>query len=77
LALATLSPTVALETGLTIPPNRVEEWMWLEQICINQDDDEEKAQQISFMIDIYRSAKQILIYIGPWGGHHPRHPLAD
>ncbi|KAJ3541188.1 hypothetical protein NM208_g4725 [Fusarium decemcellulare] len=39
--------------------------LWIDAICINQDDLTERGQQVSRMRDIYRSAWQVVIWIGP------------
>jgi hypothetical protein len=39
--------------------------IWIDAISINQDDDEEKAVQVSRMGDIYRTAHQVLAWLGP------------
>ncbi|PMD45966.1 HET-domain-containing protein, partial [Hyaloscypha variabilis F] len=39
--------------------------LWVDAICINQQDTEEKTQQVQQMTDIYRRAKQVLIWLGP------------
>ncbi|KAH7184642.1 heterokaryon incompatibility protein-domain-containing protein [Fusarium flagelliforme] len=38
--------------------------MWIDQICINQDDNIEKAQQIPLMSRIYRLATNTVIWLG-------------
>ena len=38
--------------------------IWADQICINQDDRDEKAAQLSIMVDIYTSAKCVIIWLG-------------
>ncbi|KAE9373784.1 hypothetical protein N431DRAFT_407479 [Stipitochalara longipes BDJ] len=44
--------------------------LWIDAICINQRDPEEKNQQLSIMIDIYAEAEETLIWMGfnntPW-----------
>ncbi|KAF4780098.1 hypothetical protein HER10_EVM0009359 [Colletotrichum scovillei] len=38
--------------------------MWIDQICINQGDNEEKAQQIPLMSRIYQNAMNTVIWLG-------------
>ncbi|KAL9074303.1 MAG: hypothetical protein Q9157_004425, partial [Trypethelium eluteriae] len=38
--------------------------IWADQICINQNDRDEKAAQLSIMVDIYTSAKCVIIWLG-------------
>jgi hypothetical protein len=38
--------------------------IWIDAICINQDDDDEKEIQIAFMKDIYMSAKVVYVWLG-------------
>jgi len=38
--------------------------IWIDAICINQNDDEEKETQIAFMKDIYMSAKVVYVWLG-------------
>ncbi|WPV30485.1 Heterokaryon incompatibility protein 6, OR allele [Fulvia fulva] len=38
--------------------------IWIDAVCINQDDDREKGQQVSIMGDIYRCSKQNIVYFG-------------
>ena len=40
------------------------EWIWIDQICINQDDDLERALQVSMMKDIYTSSEGTIIWLG-------------
>ncbi|KAN0121899.1 HET domain containing protein [Hyaloscypha variabilis] len=39
-------------------------WIWIDAICINQKDDEEKADQIPLMEKIYSRAQHVLVYLG-------------
>jgi hypothetical protein len=39
--------------------------LWVDQICINQNDDDEKSQQVGLMRTIYKSCSQCLIWLGP------------
>jgi hypothetical protein len=44
--------------------------LWIDQICINQADNEEKTSQIPLMRDIYRDATNTIVWLGeieePW-----------
>jgi hypothetical protein len=39
--------------------------LWVDAICINQDDGVEKSHQVRIMGSIYRSAERVLIWLGP------------
>jgi hypothetical protein len=38
--------------------------VWVDQICINQEDDDEKAEQVARMGEIYSKAEIVLIWMG-------------
>ncbi|KAH7333313.1 heterokaryon incompatibility protein-domain-containing protein [Rhexocercosporidium sp. MPI-PUGE-AT-0058] len=38
--------------------------IWVDAICINQEDDDEKSRQIPLMRDIYTLAKEVVIWLG-------------
>ncbi|KAK4664764.1 uncharacterized protein QC763_506470 [Podospora pseudopauciseta] len=38
--------------------------LWIDQICINQQDDKEKSSQVMLMGEIYGTASQVLVYLG-------------
>lgn len=40
------------------------EWLWIDQICINQDDVHERERQVRIMQEIYRRAEFVLISLG-------------
>ncbi|KAE9369166.1 HET-domain-containing protein [Stipitochalara longipes BDJ] len=46
-----------------------ERLLWIDQLCINQDDDTEKIQQILLMRQIYSSATRVLVWLGPDEGN--------
>ena len=39
--------------------------LWVDQLCIDQTDDPEKAQQLLIMGDIYSKAQRVLAWLGP------------
>ena len=39
--------------------------LWIDQICIDQTDQDEKPQQIRLMSTIYRQAAQVVVWLGP------------
>jgi hypothetical protein len=43
-------------------PNRKRR-LWVDQICINQDDEEERSQQVQFMNRIYENASHVLVWL--------------
>ncbi|KAI1329821.1 HET-domain-containing protein [Xylariaceae sp. FL0255] len=42
--------------------------LWVDSLCINQQDLEERAREVKRMCDIYTFAKEVLVWIGPY---HP------
>lgn len=38
--------------------------LWADQVCINQDDIEERSQQVDLMNNVYLSARQVLVWLG-------------
>jgi hypothetical protein len=38
--------------------------LWIDAICINQDDMAERSEQVKLMTEIYRNAKRVLIWLG-------------
>jgi Heterokaryon incompatibility protein (HET) len=43
--------------------------LWIDAICINQADLEEKNKQIPLMTFIYRRASEVLVWLGPYQAH--------
>ena len=46
------------------------DFLWIDAICINQADNEEKNTQLALMRDIYASASRIVIWLGEYGGNN-------
>lgn len=40
-------------------------YFWADAVCINQSDDVEKTSQVQMMRDIYASASNVLVWLGP------------
>jgi hypothetical protein len=38
--------------------------LWVDAVCINQQDDEEKGHQVAFMAQIFRNAECVLVWLG-------------
>ncbi|KAH8591877.1 heterokaryon incompatibility, partial [Bisporella sp. PMI_857] len=49
--------------------NNQDLYLWVDAICINQDDTAEKENQISMMFQIYQSATQVVVYLGEHSDH--------
>lgn len=43
---------------------KLETPLWADQICINQHDSDEKIAQLGIMVDVYRSASRVTIWLG-------------
>ncbi|KAF4448034.1 HET-6OR heterokaryon incompatibility protein (het-6OR allele) [Fusarium austroafricanum] len=63
---ANIAVTESLHTALRQlrKPNKVIT-LWIDQICINQADNNEKGQQVGLMGSIYSAAEQVLVWLGP------------
>ncbi|CAG1978439.1 unnamed protein product [Fusarium graminearum] len=61
-----LSITSSLHEALVeITKSRQNEALWIDQICINQEDMDEKSEQVSKMNMIYDKAETVLAWLGP------------
>ena len=62
----TLTVTLNLHLALEhLVREREDLVIWIDAICINQSDDEEKARQVLYMSDIYAQAEETLVWLGP------------
>ncbi|KAL5319118.1 hypothetical protein ACEPPN_012167 [Leptodophora sp. 'Broadleaf-Isolate-01'] len=43
---------------------------WIDSVCINQNDDVEKTEQLPLMTEIYRRARLVIVWLGPPGSAH-------
>jgi hypothetical protein len=41
------------------------QWLWIDAICIDQNDLEERAAQVKLMRDLYSRARRTIAYLGP------------
>lgn len=39
-------------------------WLWIDAICINQQDNDGKAMQVAMMSDIYSRAERVVVWLG-------------
>jgi hypothetical protein len=42
-----------------------QQWLWIDAICINQDDLDERAFQVRLMRDLYSRGRRTIAYLGP------------
>lgn len=47
-------------------------WWWIDSICINLDDVEERSEQVQLMGQIYRNAHNVIIWLGEESDHTDR-----
>jgi hypothetical protein len=40
--------------------------LWIDTLCINQGDAQERSHQVQHMAMIYKSAKEVIIWLGDW-----------
>jgi hypothetical protein len=38
--------------------------MWVDAICLNQEDDQEKNHRVAMMKTIYETAEQVVVWLG-------------
>jgi hypothetical protein len=60
-----LHVTKNLKSALLYLRNRTEErLLWIDAVCINQEDLQERSQQVGIMRDIYRKASKTIVWLG-------------
>jgi hypothetical protein len=57
--------TESLETALLQLRESTKITLWIDQLCINQDDVYEKSKQVPLMKIIYKKAIDVLVWLGP------------
>jgi heterokaryon incompatibility protein (HET) len=45
--------------------------LWVNAICIDQENDTERSEQVSIMRQIYKNAKKTIAYVGKEDEHSP------
>ncbi|RYP56088.1 hypothetical protein DL771_012151 [Monosporascus sp. 5C6A] len=61
--------TTNLYTALSYLRDRLlERIIWIDAICINQEDNDEKGQQVQFMAKIYANANCVIVWLGEAAG---------
>ncbi|KAI1387639.1 heterokaryon incompatibility protein-domain-containing protein [Hypoxylon trugodes] len=57
----------ALKSIRRLPPNAQPNKLWVDFICINQNDLEERASQVARMTEIYQGARRVHVWLGKPG----------
>jgi hypothetical protein len=47
----------------------IDVWLWIDQLCINQEDVVEKNHQVTMMAEIYSQAQSVIVWLGEAGPH--------
>lgn len=55
---------VVLDIFSTLVPPGDTLYLWIDAVCINQEDPDERASQVAIMGDIYRRAQQVIVFLG-------------
>jgi hypothetical protein len=53
--------------NMFMPPISLDGPIWIDAICINQDDTVEKSVHVAKMGDVYRMAREVVVWLGPAG----------
>jgi hypothetical protein len=65
-----------LTTATSEPGLCTDVWLWIDQVCIQQLDTKERNHQVQQMPEIYRSASEVIVWLGP-GTTYNRHLLRE
>jgi hypothetical protein len=49
---------------LNLRQNGKSRWLWVDAVCINQSDNDEKSSQVANMANLYKQAERVLVWIG-------------
>ena len=52
-------------------------YLWIDQICIDQDDGLERGHQVKLMGQIYRSCSRVIVWLGIMGQSEAQNCIAD
>lgn len=55
----------------------IETYIWVDALCINQSDNDEKGIQIRSLASVYRKSERVIIWMGETGLHDERSPGID
>ncbi|KAI1416461.1 HET-domain-containing protein [Hypoxylon sp. FL1857] len=61
--------TVNCDSALRLLLSKGHMSVWIDSICINQQDPRERSHQVSIMREIYSKASQVIVYLGPAANH--------
>jgi hypothetical protein len=53
---------------------KITDWLWIDALCINQADTDERNKQVRQMSRIYRQAQHVLVWPGDWPKDNPLIP---
>lgn len=60
----TILVTQNLHNALSALSRRYPGYWWIDQLCINQDDVQERSAQVALMGNLYRNASQVIVWLG-------------
>ena len=51
-------------------------YLWIDAVCINQEDEQEKSEQVAKMLNVFRKARSVRVWLGDIAGVNPSMTLA-